>query len=127
MQVDAAKTHQKSRPSGGRLVAAARSPAPTPAPARAAARRRQPVCACPNNVDTDYEKMDPSRYTSDPLRSSDPPQTDASEAVRGGRPAIDVAAERARTALGAEGAAAHHLNSAGSALPTSATLAAVID
>ena len=30
------------------------------------------------------------------MRSSDPPQTDASEAVRGGRPAIDVAAERAR-------------------------------
>lgn len=43
------------------------------------------------------------------------------------RGAIDVAAERARTALGAEGGAAHHLNSAGSALPTSTTLAAVID
>jgi cysteine desulfurase / selenocysteine lyase len=77
-------------------------------------------------MDTAYEKMDPSRYTSDPLRSSDSPQTDFSP-VGGGLGAIDVAAERARTALGAEGVAAHHLNSAGSALPSAATLSTVID
>jgi selenocysteine lyase/cysteine desulfurase/glycine/D-amino acid oxidase-like deaminating enzyme len=71
--------------------------------------------------------MDPSRYTSDPLRSSERPQTEASEPVGGGRRGIDVAAERDRTALGAEGAADHHLNSAGSALPSAATLSTVID
>ncbi|HVW48716.1 MAG TPA: FAD-dependent oxidoreductase [Solirubrobacterales bacterium] len=60
------------------------------------------------------------------MRSSDSPQTDAPP-VRGGRGAIDVAAERARIALGAEGVASHHLNSAGSALPSAATLATVID
>lgn len=78
-------------------------------------------------MDTAYGKMDPTSYTSDPLKSSDSAQTEALEAVDKGRGSIDVAAERARTALGAEGAAAHHLNSAGSALPTSTTLAAVID
>jgi cysteine desulfurase/selenocysteine lyase len=77
-------------------------------------------------MDTDYEKMDPSRYTSDPLRSSESPQTDFPP-VGGGLGAIDVAAERARTALGAEGVAAHHLNSAGSALPSGTTLSTVID
>jgi cysteine desulfurase / selenocysteine lyase len=78
-------------------------------------------------VDSLYEKMDPTRYTSDPLRSSESPQTEAFEPVGGGSP-IDVEAERARTALGAEGAVAKHpLNSAGSALPTSTTLSAVID
>jgi cysteine desulfurase/selenocysteine lyase len=70
--------------------------------------------------------MDPTRYTSDPLRSSESPQTEAFEPV-GARSPIDVEAERARTALGAEGAAEHHLNSAGSALPAAATLSAVID
>ncbi|MFT3864380.1 MAG: aminotransferase class V-fold PLP-dependent enzyme [Solirubrobacterales bacterium] len=60
------------------------------------------------------------------MRSSESPQTDAFEPV-GGVGGIDVAAERARTALGSEGASSHHLNSAGSALPTSTTLAAVID
>lgn len=77
-------------------------------------------------MDTAYGKMDPTRYTSDPLRSEGP-QTEELEPVGGRRGPIDVAAERARTALGAEGAAHHHLNSAGSALPTSTTLAAVID
>ena len=71
--------------------------------------------------------MDPTRYTSDPLRSSESPQTEAFESVGGARPAIDVEAERARTALGAESASTHHLNSAGSALPTATTLSAVID
>jgi cysteine desulfurase/selenocysteine lyase len=70
--------------------------------------------------------MDPTRYTSDPLRSSESPQTEAFEPVGGATP-IDVEAERARTALGAEGAAEHHLNSAGSALPAASTLSAVID
>ncbi len=78
-------------------------------------------------MDTAYVKMDPTRYTSDPVRSSQGTQTDSPEPVGAGQSPIDVAAERARTALGAEGASAHHLNSAGSALPTSTTLAAVID
>jgi selenocysteine lyase/cysteine desulfurase/glycine/D-amino acid oxidase-like deaminating enzyme len=77
-------------------------------------------------MDALYEKMDPTRYTSDPLRSSESPQTEAFEPVGGGTP-VDVEAERARTALGAEGAAEHHLNSAGSALPAASTLSAVID
>lgn len=77
-------------------------------------------------MDPLYEKMDPTRYTSDPLRSTETPQTEAFEPV-GGVPPIDVEAERARTALGAEGVAEHHLNSAGSALPAASTLGAVID
>ena len=60
------------------------------------------------------------------MRSSESPQTEAFEPVGGGTP-VDVEAERARTALGAEGAAEHHLNSAGSALPAASTLSAVID
>lgn len=61
------------------------------------------------------------------MRPSPGTQTDSPEPVGAGRSSIDVAAERARTALGAEGCTSHHLNSAGSALPTSTTLATVID
>jgi selenocysteine lyase/cysteine desulfurase len=70
--------------------------------------------------------MDPSRYTSDPLA----PKRSISSAVEAAgqaAQAIDVEAERSRTALGADGTAIHHLNAAGSAIPTSTTLQAVID
>jgi selenocysteine lyase/cysteine desulfurase/glycine/D-amino acid oxidase-like deaminating enzyme len=73
--------------------------------------------------------MDPSRYTWDPVNSSKSTQVDAFEASTAGfRPAaIDVVVERSRLALGGEGAGQHHLNSAGSALPSAATLGAVVD
>ncbi|MBS1678497.1 MAG: aminotransferase class V-fold PLP-dependent enzyme [Actinobacteria bacterium] len=51
----------------------------------------------------------------------------AIEADRSSPASISVEVERARTALGSKGSARHHLNAAGSALPTSTTLRAVID
>jgi selenocysteine lyase/cysteine desulfurase len=71
-------------------------------------------------------KVDPSRYTSDPLEveRSIPEAAESGSAVA--RP-IDVDAERARIVPPSAGSARHHLNAAGSALPTTTTLQAVID
>ncbi|MBN9623090.1 MAG: aminotransferase class V-fold PLP-dependent enzyme [Actinobacteria bacterium] len=70
--------------------------------------------------------MDPSRYTSDPLEVKRPiPETAESGAVIVGP--IAVEAERARLTHGAAASARHHLNAAGSALPTATTLRAVTE
>lgn len=53
--------------------------------------------------------------------------TELAEADSAAAGAIAVEAERARTSRGTEGSARHHLNAAGSALPTQTTLRAVID
>jgi selenocysteine lyase/cysteine desulfurase len=71
-------------------------------------------------------KVDPSRYTSDPLEveRSTPETAEIGSAIAG---PIAVEAERARIAPPSAGSARHHLNAAGSALPTTTTLRAVID
>lgn len=70
--------------------------------------------------------MDPLRYTWYSLDRARVPQI-VTGAIPGAVAEIDVARERKRTSLTAVGAAEHHLNAAGAALPTSTTVAAVCD
>lgn len=69
-------------------------------------------------------KVDPSRYTSDPLELERSIQKTGESGSTIARP-ISVEAERARIVPPSGGSPRHHLNAAGSALPTTTTLRAV--